>query len=78
MDKFMKETVKPPKLTEIKIPIEVPEPKVKGVIKLSKWNLNIILIVLFIVFSIFFLYNCKYGIFKTVDTEFLLYPYLNS
>ncbi len=71
----MKETSKQPKLTElteIKIPIQIPEPKT------LKWNLNIILIVLFIVFTIFFLYNCKYGIFKTVETEFLLYPYLNS
>ena len=72
MDKFMKETVKSPKLTEIKIPINPPE------LKTFKWDLNIILIILFIVFTIFFLYNCKYGIFKTVETEFLLYPYLNS
>ena len=72
MDTFMKETVKQPKLTETKIPIQILEPTT------FKWDLNIILIVLFIVFTIFFLYNCKYGIFKTVETEFLLYPYLNS
>jgi hypothetical protein len=30
----------------------------------TKWNLNKIVLTAFIVFSIFFLYNCKYGIFK--------------
>jgi len=34
-----------------------------------KWNLNGILIVGFIVFLIFFLYNCKYGFFQTADLE---------
>jgi hypothetical protein len=29
-----------------------------------KWNLNKVLLVGFLLFSIFFLYNCKYGIFK--------------
>ena len=29
-----------------------------------KWNLNKILLTGFVVFTVFFLYNCKYGIFK--------------
>ena len=33
-----------------------------------KWNLNVILIIFFILFLAFFLYNCKYGCFK-VDSE---------
>jgi hypothetical protein len=33
----------------------------------KKWNLNKILLVGFCVFSVFFLYNCKYGIFKYDD-----------
>jgi hypothetical protein len=34
-----------------------------------KWNLNKILLVLFVLFMIFFLYNCKYGMFKSIGTE---------
>ena len=34
-----------------------------------KWNLNKILLVLFVLFMIFFLYNCKYGMFKSISTE---------
>lgn len=30
----------------------------------KKWNLNKILLVGFAIFSIFFLYNCRYGIFR--------------
>ena len=30
----------------------------------KKWNLNKILLSGFILFTIFFLYNCKYGFFK--------------
>ena len=32
-------------------------------------KLNIILFVLFILFTFFFLYNCKYGIFKSIPSE---------
>ena len=42
----------------------------------GKWNLNKLLIILFILFLIFFLYNCKYGMFKSMETEPL--PYMNS
>ena len=31
---------------------------------LIKWNLNKIVLIVFTLFTIFFLYNCKYGIFK--------------
>ena len=30
----------------------------------KKWNLNKILLIGFCIFSFFFLYNCKYGIFS--------------
>ena len=33
-------------------------------IKKDKWNINKILLVGFIIFTIFFLYNCRYGIFR--------------
>jgi len=33
----------------------------------TKWNLNKIVLTGFIIFTIFFLYNCKYGIFKYPD-----------
>ena len=36
--------------------------------KSVKWNLNVILIIFFILFLAFFLYNCKYGCFK-IDSE---------
>ena len=41
------------------VPIKVP----------VKWNLNIILIISFILFLAFFLYNCKYGCFKINPEE---------
>ena len=31
----------------------------------KKWNLNKILLIGFTIFTIFFLYNCKYGFFKS-------------
>jgi hypothetical protein len=68
---FIKETKKKPKLTYFK-----PVPKIKEPIKLTnpikentKWNLNIIILICFILFLIFFLYNCKYGMFKSMYIE---------
>ena len=38
---------------------------VQNIVKVPiKWNLNKIVLLLFTIFTIFFLYNCKYGIFK--------------
>ena len=37
-------------------------------IKNSK-RLNIIVLVGFVLFTIFFLYNCKYGIFKSMSSD---------
>ena len=65
---FVKETKKIPKLTEIKLPeikLNLKLPNLPDV----KWNLNWILILFFILFGIFFLYNCKYGMFKAIDIE---------
>ena len=33
----------------------------------KKWNLNKILLIGFLIFSIFFLYNCKYGIISSLN-----------
>ena len=33
----------------------------------KKWNLNKILLILFVLFMIFFLYNCKYGMFQSME-----------
>jgi len=32
-----------------------------------KWNLNKVLLVGFLLFSIFFLWNCKYGLFRVKE-----------
>jgi len=44
------------KIKEIKLKESLPLPKGP-----KKLNLNKILLILFIIFTIFFLYNCKYG-----------------
>jgi len=35
-----------------------------GFFKKTKWSINKILLVGFVVFTVFFLYNCRYGIFR--------------
>jgi len=35
-----------------------------------KWDINKIALVGFIIFTIFFLYNCKYGIFKWKNPQY--------
>jgi ABC-type uncharacterized transport system permease subunit len=65
-----KQTLQSPKLVnpknfKISIPKEVPE-----IIKKSNsWYLNVFLIILFLIFTLFFLYNCKFGMFKTIGDE---------
>jgi len=70
---FIKETKRAPKLTGIENNIvkdvSPPKPKFVNLEKPTKWNLNGILLIFFILFGIFFLYNCKYGMFKTIDIE---------
>ena len=39
----------------------------------KKWSLNKIVLILFVLFTIFFLYNCKYGIFKWNNPEIAAY-----
>ena len=41
--------------------------KPEQVFSKTKWNINKILLVGFIVFSVFFLYNCRYGIFRSKE-----------
>jgi len=53
-----------PKLVDLsKFNIPIP----KSSLPKKKWNLNKILLFGFLIFSVFFLYNCKYGIFKSKD-----------
>ena len=74
---YIKETKRRPRLTsmenvpkvEINKPPKIETPKVEIDTTPKKWNLNIILLVGFIVFLIFFLYNCKYGFFQKLDIE---------
>jgi hypothetical protein len=40
---------------------------------LKKWSLNKIVLIAFVLFTIFFLYNCKYGIFKWNNPEIAAY-----
>jgi hypothetical protein len=39
----------------------------------KKWSLNKIVLTAFIIFTIFFLYNCKYGIFKYPNPGLIAY-----
>ena len=39
----------------------------------KKWGINKIILTGFIIFTIFFLYNCKYGIFKYPNLELAAY-----
>ena len=41
------------------------------VMKNKKWNLNKILLIFFVIFTIFFLYNCRYGIFRPKEQPFV-------
>jgi hypothetical protein len=45
----------------------------KVVVVKKKITLNMVLIVLFILFTSFFLYNCKYGYFKAEEIN--IYPF---
>jgi hypothetical protein len=69
---FIKESKTIPSLVnpqnfKVEIPKEIPKgPPVK-------WNLNLVLIICFILFLAFFLYNCKYGCFKVESQEPLPY-----
>jgi len=74
---FIKESKKRPKLTSElttskltnKLPSEVKLLPSIAQLKPVKWNLNGILLFGFIIFLVFFLYNCKYGFFHVVDLE---------
>jgi len=46
-------------------------PKVIPVIK-KKFNLNKWVLIVFVIFTVFFLFNCRYGIFKCNENNFVL------
>jgi hypothetical protein len=52
-----------PKLVDL-TKFNIPLPKTS--LTKKKWNLNKILLLGFLIFTVFFLYNCKYGIFKYI------------
>ena len=52
--------------------VKYPKPKIKW------WSINKILLVGFLVFSIFFLWNCKYGIFKSQEELYAALPITNG
>jgi len=46
-------------------------PKAVPIVK-KKFNLNKWILILFTIFTIFFLFNCRYGIFKCNENNFVL------
>jgi hypothetical protein len=69
---FVKTTRKIPKL--VNIPNETSTQKVPININ---WNLvfNLVVLFIFLIFTVFFLYNCKYGIFKVKTEQLEGYEY---
>jgi hypothetical protein len=69
MDKLINKENFLPKLVDLsKFNIPIPKTHLsKTHLPIKKWNLNKILLLGFLIFTIFFLYNCKYGIFKNKD-----------
>ena len=47
------------------------KPKIEIIKTKNKFSLNKILLILFTIFTIFFLYNCKYGIFKNDESKII-------
>jgi hypothetical protein len=68
--KFIKESIKQPRLTDI---ANIPKKLIETPKKFIKWNLNMTLIIFFVCFMAFFLYNCKYGMFRSIDQD--VYPF---
>ena len=64
-----RETTQQPRLTN-KVKMATPIEIVK---ENSFFNLNTIILVLFLAFFVFFLYNCKSGIFKNIDLDVVPY-----
>lgn len=58
-----------PRLTD-KVKIATPIEVIK---ENSFFNLNTIVLILFLAFFVFFLYNCKSGIFKNIDLDVVPY-----
>ena len=52
-----------------------PQQSIKMPKREAEWYLNISLLVGFVLFLIFFLYNCKYGMFKAEDVGFVPYNF---
>jgi len=55
---------KGPRLVDFSKTPKIDVPSKPFLLKIKKWNINKILLIGFVLFTIFFLYNCKYGIFQ--------------
>ena len=64
-----RETTQQPRLTN-KIKMTVPIEIVK---ENSFFSLNALILILFLAFFVFFLYNCRSGIFKNIDLDVVPY-----
>jgi len=70
---YAKETTKIPQLVNPGNFKETVSPKKT---QWNFWNFNTILLVLSVTFFMFFLYQCKYGVFKSTETEPVPYTIL--
>jgi hypothetical protein len=39
--------------------------------KTKKWDINKIVLIAFAIFTVFFLYNCRYGMFRQTEEPFI-------
>jgi hypothetical protein len=60
-------------LTKLKLPTTTSPFNLNGIKK--RWGINRIVLTGFVIFTIFFLYNCKYGIFKSASVNFDLHHF---
>ena len=70
-----KQTSQSPKLVNPKY-FKVPHESVQIIPEIKRsnsWYLNVFLIIIFLIILVFFLYNCKYGMFKSMENEPLPY-----
>ena len=60
-----KETIKTPKLVNQEY-FKIKDPQVKNIIK---FDINVVILIIFLGFFVFFLLNCRSGIFKNIDLD---------
>jgi hypothetical protein len=45
--------------------------RLQNKMKTKKWNINKIVLIAFAIFTVFFLYNCRYGMFRQTEEPFI-------